>query len=301
MALEATPLSGVILKSQGGFYLVRTPGGDLFCRGRGIFRKTDTVLLVGDHVSVEPTEPGEGCITALFPRRNRPIRPPVANMDRLALVVSVTQPEPNTLLIDKLTAIAARRSIDVVLIFTKIDLANAGSLLDIYRRAGYPVYPVNSLTGDGTAPLQTLFSTGLTVFCGNSGAGKSSLLNALFPQLGLATGEISKKLGRGRHTTRHVELFPAGEGYIADTPGFSAVDFLRFEKMLAEELADCFPEFRPHLGKCRFTGCAHNGAKGCAVAEAVRAGEIPESRYQSYRTLYDELKDIKEWELNKTK
>ena len=157
---------------------------------------------------------------------------------------------------------------------------------------------MNSLTGEGIPQVRALFQGGLSAFCGNSGAGKSTLLNALYPELQLATGEISRKLGRGRHTTRHVELFPTGDGgYIADTPGFSAVEFLQFEKMPAAALEDCFPEFGPYREKCRFTGCSHRVEKGCAVLAAVEEGKIPESRHQSYRAIYEELRGVKEWEL----
>lgn len=294
---DRTRLQGVILRSQGGFYLVRTPQGDFICRGRGLFRKTDTVLLVGDRVTIEPTQPGEGCIVGLSPRKNSLIRPAVANIDRLAMVVSTAEPVPNLLVIDRLTAIAARREIPVVFVITKTDLADPQELIATYRAAGYPVYPVNNLTGEGVGEVGAMLRVGITAFCGNSGAGKSSLLNALFPGLTLSTGEISKKLGRGRHTTRHVELYEAGEGYIADTPGFSAIEFLRFERLLASELDGCFPEFSPYLDKCRFTGCGHIRAKDCAVIAAVEAGEIPESRYRSYCAIYEELKNIKEWEL----
>lgn len=297
---KKTPLAGLILRSQGGFYQVRTDAGDLRCRGRGRFRKEDTQLVVGDRVLVEPTEEGSGFITGLEPRKNSLIRPPVANIDRLALVVSSTQPAPNLLIIDQLTAIAARRQIPVVLVFTKADLADTGPLAEIYRKAGYPVFQVDSLSGAGTAEAGALFARGITAFCGNSGAGKSSLLNAIFPELGLATGGISRKLGRGRHTTRHVELFPTGQGgYIADTPGFSAIDFLQFERMPAQELELCFPEFEGRRERCRFTGCSHRVEKGCAVLAAVQAGEIPKSRHESYCAIYGELKTLKEWELKK--
>ena len=239
-----------------------------------------------------------GFITGLAPRKNFLIRPPVANLDRLVLVVSAADPAPNLLVVDKLTAIAARRGIPAALVFTKPDLADTANLAAIYRGAGYPVCQVNSLTGEGIPQVRALFQGGLSAFCGNSGAGKSTLLNALYPELQLATGEISRKLGRGRHTTRHVELFPTGDGgYIADTPGFSAVEFLQFEKMPAAALEDCFPEFGPYREKCRFTGCSHRVEKGCAVLAAVEEGKIPESRHQSYRAIYEELRGVKEWEL----
>ncbi len=295
---EPCALTGLILRSQGGFYQVRTSAGELRCRGRGRFRKEATQLLVGDQVEVQPTEEGAGFITGLAPRKNFLIRPPVANLDRLVLVVSAADPAPNLLVVDKLTAIAARRGIPAALVFTKSDLADTANLAAIYRGAGYPVCQVNSLTGEGIPQVRALFQGGLSAFCGNSGAGKSTLLNALYPKLQLATGEISRKLGRGRHTTRHVELFPTGDGgYIADTPGFSAVEFLQFEKMPAAALEDCFPEFGPYREKCRFTGCSHRVEKGCAVLAAVEEGKIPESRHQSYRAIYEELRGVKEWEL----
>ena len=295
---EPCALTGLILRSQGGFYQVRTSAGELRCRGRGRFRKEATQLLVGDQVEVQPTEEGAGFITGLAPRKNFLIRPPVANLDRLVLVVSAADPAPNLLVVDKLTAIAARRGIPAALVFTKADLADTANLAAIYRGAGYPVCQVNSLTGEGIPQVRALFQGGLSAFCGNSGAGKSTLLNALYPKLQLATGEISRKLGRGRHTTRHVELFPTGDGgYIADTPGFSAVEFLQFEKMPAAALEDCFPEFGPYREKCRFTGCSHRVEKGCAVLAAVEEGKIPESRHQSYRAIYEELRGVKEWEL----
>ena len=295
---EPCALTGLILRSQGGFYQVRTSAGELRCRGRGRFRKEATQLLVGDQVEVQPTEEGAGFITGLAPRKNFLIRPPVANLDRLVLVVSAADPAPNLLVVDKLTAIAARRGIPAALVFTKPDLADTANLAAIYRGAGYPGCQVNSLTGEGIPQVRALFQGGLSAFCGNSGAGKSTLLNALYPELQLATGEISRKLGRGRHTTRHVELFPTGDGgYIADTPGFSAVEFLQFEKMPAAALENCFPEFGPYREKCRFTGCSHRVEKGCAVLAAVEEGKIPESRHQSYRAIYEELRGVKEWEL----
>ena len=295
---EPCALTGLILRSQGGFYQVRTSAGELRCRGRGRFRKEATQLLVGDQVEVQPTEEGAGFITGLAPRKNFLIRPPVANLDRLVLVVSAADPAPNLLVVDKLTAIAARRGIPAALVFTKPDLADTANLAAIYRGAGYPVCQVNSLTGEGIPQVRALFQGGLSAFCGNSGAGKSTLLNVLYPELQLATGEISRKLGRGRHTTRHVELFPTGDGgYIADTPGFSAVEFLQFEKMPAAALEDCFPEFGPYREKCRFTGCSHRVEKGCAVLAAVEEGKIPESRHQSYRAIYEELRGVKDWEL----
>lgn len=290
---------GLILRSQGGFYQVRAEDGTEYqCRGRGRFRREETQLLVGDRVTVQVTGPDTGFIVEIAGRENFLVRPPVANLTRLALVVSATQPAPNLLVVDKLTAIAARRRIPVELVFTKSGLADTAALAELYAKSGFPVYRVDSLSGEGIPQVRDAFAQGVTAFCGNSGAGKSTLLNALYPQLGLATGEISRKLGRGRHTTRHVELFPTGEGgYIADTPGFSAVELLRYERMTADRLAECFPEFSKYTADCRFTGCSHRVEKGCAVLAAVESGEIPKSRHQSYRAIYEELKDIKDWQL----
>jgi len=294
-------MEGLIIRSLGGFYTVRSEDGTLTeCRGRGKFRKDQLTLLVGDHCRFEPTEPGCGSITAIKERRNFLLRPPVANIDRLALVVSLAEPAPNALVLDQLTAIAAHRHIPVVFLFTKPDLSAPDEWVQLYRTAGYDCAVINNLTGEGAADAAALLGEGITVFCGNSGAGKSSLLNTLYPDLQLATGEISQKLGRGRHTTRHVELYQNGMGgYICDTPGFSAVEFARSERMLAAELAECFPEFAEYAPHCRFNGCSHRTEKGCAVREALAEGLIPESRHRSYCAIYEELKDIKEWELEK--
>ena len=289
------------MRSLGGFYTVISEDGTKTeCRGRGIFRRDATTLLVGDRCRFEPTEPGCGSITAIEPRKNTLQRPPVANLDRLAMVISLADPAPNALVIDQLTAIAARRDIPVVMIFTKPDLADPIPWVEIYRKAGYPTAVVNNRTGKGLTEAAALLKGGITAFCGNSGAGKSSLMNGLYPELNLATGEISKKLGRGRHTTRHVELFPDGHGgWLCDTPGFSALEFVKAEPMPAVELAECFPEMEKYKDHCRYTGCSHRTEQGCAVLEAVREGLIPESRHRSYAAIYNELKELKEWELAK--
>ena len=285
------------MRSLGGFYTVISEDGTKTeCRGRGIFRRDATTLLVGDRCRFEPTEPGCGSITAIAPRKNTLQRPPVANLDRLAMVVSLADPAPNALVIDQLTAIAARRDIPVVMIFTKPDLADPEPWVDIYRKAGYPTAVVNNRTGKRLTEAAALLKGGITAFCGNSGAGKSSLMNGLYPELNLATGEISKKLGRGRHTTRHVELYRlSGGALVADTPGFSSFDTDRMELCRKEELEGCFREFAPYLGKCQFTGCSHVKEKGCAVLKAVEAGAIQPSRHASYIRLYDQAKQIPDW------
>lgn len=286
------------MRSLGGFYTVISEDGTKTeCRGRGIFRRDATTLLVGDRCRFEPTEPGCGSITAIAPRKNTLQRPPVANLDRLAMVVSLADPAPNALVIDQLTAIAARRDIPVVMIFTKPDLADPTPWAEIYRRAGYPTAVVNNRTGEGLEAAAELLKGGITAFCGNSGAGKSSLMNGLYPELNLATGEISKKLGRGRHTTRHVELFSLGQDtYVIDTPGFASFDTQELDLELKKHLPETFPEFAPYVGGCRFVGCSHTKEKGCAVLEAVHQGKIPRSRHASYLRLYNELKDLKAWD-----
>ena len=299
---EAVPGSkeGLIIKATGGFYYVDCSGREYECRARGLFRKEGVTPYVGDRVEVDLLEGGKGYITALKQRKNSLIRPPMANVDQLAIVVAAVRPLPNALVIDTMTAIAARRGITPILIFTKSDLATAEDLAACYRTAGYDVYTVASVTGEGVEEVRRALAGKLTAFAGNSGVGKSTLLNAIDPKLTLATAEISEKLGRGRHTTRHVELFPLPEGgYVADTPGFSALEIEQFERMTADQLEFCFPEFAPYIGQCRFTGCSHTKEKGCALLEAVEEGKVPPSRHQSYLALYGRLKDIKQWQLDK--
>ena len=272
------------MRSLGGFYTVISEDGTKTeCRGRGIFRKDATTLLVGDRCRFEPTEPGCGSITAIEPRKNTLQRPPVANLDRLAMVVSLADPAPNALVIDQLTAIAARRDIPVVMIFTKPDLADPTPWAEIYRKAGYPTAVVNNRTGEGLEAAAELLKGGITAFCGNSGAGKSSLMNGLYPELNLATGEISKKLGRGRHTTRHAELLFSGEYRVLDTPGFSLLEL--WEGLEPIRLKEYYPEFAPYEGQCRFSPCYHLSEPGCAVLKAVRAGEISQARLERYHLL----------------
>ena len=291
---------GMIIKATGGFYYVDCGTTVYSCRARGLFRKTGMTPYVGDMVQVEPIDGQTGYVTAILPRKNSLIRPPMANIDQLAIVVSSIRPLPNPLVIDTMTAIAARREIGVLLIFTKTDLARDEGLEESYRKAGYPVVAVSSPNGTGVEEVRRHLAGKLTAFTGNSGVGKSTLLNAIDPRLSINTAEISDKLGRGRHTTRHVELYALPEGgYVADTPGFSALEIEQFEKMTADRLQFCFPEFADYLENCRFTGCSHTKEKGCAVLAALAAGEIAPSRHQSYLALYEKLKDIRQWQLDK--
>lgn len=287
---------GFIKKGIGGFYYVQTENGLLECKAKGIFRKRRITPVAGDRVQVE-SEAGGNVIAAIAQRKNVFVRPPIANLDVLFVVASTTQPAPSTLVLDKLTAIAVDKGVQPVMVFTKADLSSAGQLLAAYERSALPVILVDYATGEGLEQIKEWIAGRLAAFCGNSGVGKSTLLNTLLPELGQQTGAISQKLGRGRHTTREVELFPAFGGLVADTPGFASLDTGRACYIPKENLQYAFPEFAPYLGKCQFTGCAHRGEKNCAVQAALEQGELSESRYASYAAMYDEVKDIKDWEV----
>lgn len=287
---------GFIKKGIGGFYYVQTENGLLECKAKGIFRKRRITPVAGDRVQVE-SEAGGNVIAAIAQRKNVFVRPPIANLDVLFVVASTTQPAPSTLVLDKLTAIAVDKGVQPVMVFTKADLSSAGQLLAAYERSALPVILVDYATGEGLEQIKEWIAGRLAAFCGNSGVGKSTLLNTLLPELGQQTGAISQKLGRGRHTTREVELFPAFGGLVADTPGFASLDTGRACYIPKENLQYAFPEFAPYLGKCQFTGCAHRGEKNCAVQAALERGKLSESRYASYAAMYDEVKDIKDWEV----
>ena len=283
---EVRTVEGRIIRALGGFYYIDTPQGLVECRARGVFRKEGVTPYVGDLARAELTGEGKGYLTELLPRKNFLIRPPVANIDLLVLVVSTVSPAPNRFVLDKMLAVAEHKGIEPMLAVTKSDLRRDPELLADYRRAGYSCLEISSATGEGVAELREQLSGGrLVVFSGNTGAGKSSLLNALEPELAVATGEVSEKLGRGRHTTREVEVFEACGGRIADTPGFASLDTLKACHIPKENLQFDFPELGPYWDKCRFTGCSHCGEACCAVLEALEEGKISQSRYNSYRTL----------------
>ncbi len=291
--------NGILLKCIGGFYYVKAADLVYECKARGIFRKQELSPCAGDLVEFTPEDEEHGWIVGVSPRKNSFIRPPLANLDQLFLVASTCEPSPSLFILDKLIAIAEKKKIEPALVITKNDLASDRELAGIYKKAGFMVYSVNNLAAGGqeAARLLAALTGKVSAFIGNSGVGKSSLINQLLPELGLKTSDISQKLGRGRHTTRQVELFPLPQGgYIADTPGFSTVDFERYERIFKEDLPGCFREFAPYLDHCRFTGCSHRVEKGCAVLEAVEKGEIPRSRHESYCQLYEEVKDLKEWQ-----
>ena len=293
----AEPLQGIIIQGIGGFYTVEAADAVYTCRARGLLRKQGITPLAGDRVLITPSGGGEGRLDEVMERRNRLIRPPVANLDALVIVASVAEPSPSTLVIDKMIALAVKNGIRAAVAVNKSDLQAAATLEEIYRRAGIDVFVLSAATGEGIAALKTYLCGKISAFTGNSGVGKSSLLNRILPQLALETGEISQKLGRGRHTTRATSLYRLeGGGYVADTPGFSSVELEKTDRMRKEELPGCFQEFIPYLGRCRFTSCSHVKEAGCAVRAAVEEGEIPPSRYDSYVTMYQEVKDVKEWE-----
>lgn len=285
-----------IVKGVGGFYYVKTGGVVVECRARGIFRKRRITPVAGDAVRVE-TEGGAPVIAEILPRKNVFVRPPVANVDQMFLVASTVQPSPSTLVLDKLSAIAVDGGAQPVLIITKTDLGDAKVLADCYARSGLPVLRVNAKTGEGVEAVRARLQGKLSVFCGNSGVGKSTLLSALLPGQTLETGEISRKLGRGRHTTREVTLYETDGGLVADTPGFASLDMERAAYIPKENLQFAFPEIARHFGQCRFTGCSHTAETGCAVRAALNAGEIDPTRYESYVALYEQAKEIKEWEM----
>lgn len=291
---------GRIEKALSGFYYVNTGGETLQCRARGKFRREGLSPLVGDWVQVRELGNGEGFVEAVEARRNQFARPAAANIDQLVILASAAIPVTEPYLIDRIASIAALKGCQVLLCLNKCDLDSADELYDIYSRSAIPVLRVSAVTGQGLDALREAIRGKLSAFTGNSGVGKSSVLNALLPSLALPVGEVSKALGRGRHTTRHVELFSLGEDtYIIDTPGFSSFDTAEMDLALKQHLPDTFPEFAPYVGDCRFTGCTHTKEKGCRVLQAVKDGLIPASRHRSYVRLYDDLKDVKEWQQKK--
>ena len=291
--------TGRIIRSLSGFYDVQTPEEVVTCRGRGILRKGGQSPLTGDMVEIT-VEQGKGMIEKILPRKNRFVRPAVANVDALVVFAANANPVTEPFLIDRVAAIAQDQGVPVYLCVNKCDLDPAVDLLRIYRNAGFPVIRASAETGEGVEQLRQLLRGKLTAFTGNTGVGKSSMLNALCPELSLATGQVSEKLGRGRHTTRHVELFCLEEDtFVADTPGFSSFDTEQMDVLLKENLQYTFPDFAACLGKCRFQDCSHRAEPDCAVRAAVEAGEIEQTRYESYLRLYEKAQQVKLWELNK--
>ena len=291
--------TGRILRSISGFYDVQTPVGLITCRGRGTLRRGGESPLTGDLVEIT-VEKGKGMVDRILPRKNAFVRPAVANVDGLVVFAANVNPVTEPFLIDRVAAIAGDQDVPVYIIVNKCDLDPGEDLIRIYRNAGFHVIQSSAETGEGVEELRQVLKGKLTAFTGNSGVGKSSILNALCPELGLSTGEVSEKLGRGRHTTRHVELYRLDEDtYVADTPGFSSFDTEQMDVMLKENLQYTFPDFAPYLGQCQFHDCSHRAEPGCCVRQAVEEGKLEKTRYESYLRLYEKAQQVKLWELNK--
>ena len=288
---------GRIQKALSGFYYVESDGEILTCRARGKFRKDGVSPLVGDRVEVRELGPGEGLVQRILPRRNAFTRPAVANIDQMVILASAAPPVTDPFLIDRMMSVAAFKDCQVLLVLNKQDLDPADRLYEIYRASGVETLRLSAETGEGLEALKAALHGKLSAFTGNSGVGKSSLLNALDPAFQLKTGDVSDALGRGRHTTRHVEIYRLScGGEVVDTPGFSSFETEELNLELKARLPETFLEFRPYLSECRFVGCSHTKEKGCAVLDAVRRGEIRPTRHASYVRLYEELKPLKEWQ-----
>ena len=288
---------GRIIRSLSGFYEVQTADGTVTCRARGSLRRGTEIPQTGDLVTIS-VERGKGMVEKIHPRRNSFVRPAVANIDALVVFAANANPVTEPFLIDRVAAIAGDQEVPVILCVNKCDLDPAQNLIRIYTHAGFPVIAASAETGEGIEALRELIRGKLVAFTGNSGVGKSSILNRLCPTLQLPTGEVSEKLGRGRHTTRHVELYDLGDGtLVADTPGFSSFDTDQMEVMLKENLQYAFPDFGDYIGACQFHDCSHRKEPGCAVTAALQSGDIEPTRYDSYLRLYEKASQIKLWEL----
>ncbi len=290
-------ITGRILRSMSGEFDVQTDCGVITCRGRGRLRRGADIPLAGDMVQIT-VERGRGMIERILERKNHFVRPAVANLDLLVVFAANVNPVTKPFLIDRVAAIAGDQEVPVVICINKCDLDPAQDLARIYRNAGFAVIQTSAETGDGVEELRQLLQGKFAAFTGNSGVGKSSILNRLCPALSLATGEVSEKLGRGRHTTRHVALYEIGaDTYVADTPGFSSFDTDQMEAILKDNLQYAFPDFGPYIGKCQFHDCTHRAEPGCAVTKALAAGEIEPTRYDSYLKLYEKAEQFKQWEM----
>lgn len=293
----AEKLTGRIVRSLSGFYDVQVPDTVVTCRGRGILRRDHITPLTGDRVEIT-LDRGKGMVEGVLPRKNSFVRPAVANVDALAIFAANVNPVTEPFLIDRVAAIAGNQNVPCLICVNKSDLDPGENLRQIYEKAGFPVICTSAKTGQGIRELRAFLRGRLTAFTGNSGVGKSSVLNCLCPGLTLATGEVSEKLGRGRHTTRHVELYSLGEDtFVMDTPGFSSFDTDQMDVILKENLQYAFPDFGPYVGRCQFADCSHRTEPGCTVRAAVEAGRIAPSRYESYLRLYEKSAQIKQWEI----
>lgn len=290
-------LNGILMKSIGGFYYVRCDGKEYECKARGSFRKSGNSPVVGDKVVISVPDEGFASIEEIKPRINKLRRPALANIDTLVIVCSTVDPEPNFTVIDKMTAAAVNNNMIPAIVVSKNDLKSGERIAEIYRNSEFPVFLCSPDDTEDVKKLKDFLKGKVSAFTGNSGVGKSTLINHIFPELELQTGQISRKLGRGKHTTRVVELFEIDGCFVADTPGFSTVDLQRYEMIDKTQLQYCFPEFEKYLGECQFTSCSHTCEKGCRILQAVADGDIEPSRHKSYVAMYSEVKDIKQWEI----
>lgn len=284
---------GLILSGKNGRYSVESGNEVYICRCGTKIRKTDGRILAGDRVIFRDNGDGNGFITTLLPRKNHLIRPPVANIDLLAMVVAPKDPSPYLYNIDLLTVIAEKCGIESAIIISKSDLANITPILQVYSKTPFSVFETSAEKGEGIEGVKELLKGKICVLSGASGVGKSSLINKLYPQLELETGELSQRIARGKNTTRTTELFPLGDDtYLADTPGFTAVNTELYCEIDHKELYMFFPEFEEHTSKCRYADCTHTKESECGIAEAVKQGKIAAERHESYKKLYQELKSI---------
>lgn len=294
--------SGVIVKAVSGFYYVVSGDAVFECKARGNFRHTKISPIVGDRVEFVIVHENCGVVEKILPRKNCLSRPVIANIDKLIIVSSFSNPAPDTYLIDRMTAIAVFSGIKPVIVFNKSDMGDFSEYECIYKNAGFDTYVVSANDTKSLLPLKAEFKGSVCAMAGNSGVGKSSILNALFNELNLKTGEVSVALGRGRHTTRHTELFMNSlGGFVADTPGFSSIAQLDNQLEFKRDLSYCFSDFLPYLEKCRFSSCTHICEKGCGVIAAVESGNIEITRHDSYVKLFNELKNVADWQVNKNK
>lgn len=290
-------LEGIIIKALSGFYYVQTAEGVVACKARGKFRLDGTSPLVGDRVCLVQDKNGSGRIDAVAERRNFFIRPAVANIDALVFIAANVNPVTDPFLIDRVAVIAHEAGCELIICVNKVDLDQGDELYDIFTAAGYHVIRTSAETGEGAEELRRAMCGKVCAFTGNSGVGKSSILNILLPDAAIPTDAVSDRLGRGKHTTRHVELYSLGEDtFVADTPGFASFEISMMQAITKEQLQYDFPEFSPYIGQCRFTDCAHLKEPDCAVRRALEEGKIGKSRYASYVRLYELTAKQKPWE-----